>query len=178
MITRSHLRDEISNAIGDLPHDQRQLVVDAIEQRLAEERIFRPMPDGRLELGYKKRVGLGHIFVALITLVYLFNPGFGMLELIPDNLPLVGNLDEGLLVALVSNWIFMAWWKDRQERRGESADTSPGATLHGSFGRLPSHTAISSSASNPKQLEAPVATPKSSASASSTSGSDENAEIS
>ena len=134
VISRPHLREEISKAIAGVPVEQQQLVVDAVEHRLAAEQIFRPMADGRLELGYQKRVGLGHIFVALITLIYLFNPGFGMIELIPDNLPVVGNLDEGLLVALVSNWIFMAWWKDRQERRGHSVDNTPSVARPGASG--------------------------------------------
>jgi len=33
--------------------------------------------------------------VALIGFIYLLNPTLGLLELIPDNLPFVGNLDEG-----------------------------------------------------------------------------------
>ena len=33
--------------------------------------------------------------LSLLGVVYLFNPGAGILELLPDNLPLVGNLDEG-----------------------------------------------------------------------------------
>ncbi len=40
---------------------------------------------------------LKNILVALaglISLIYLFNPTAGILELIPDNFPIVGNLDE------------------------------------------------------------------------------------
>ena len=33
-------------------------------------------------------------FCGLISLIYLANPTAGFLELIPDNVPLVGNLDE------------------------------------------------------------------------------------
>ena len=36
-------------------------------------------------------LGLG-----LVGLVYVLNPTFGIFELIPDNLPIIGNLDEGL----------------------------------------------------------------------------------
>lgn len=32
--------------------------------------------------------------------LYLLNPGWGVFELIPDNLPVVGNLDEGGAVLL------------------------------------------------------------------------------
>lgn len=31
----------------------------------------------------------------IIALIYLFNPTAGVLELIPDNIPVVGNMDEG-----------------------------------------------------------------------------------
>lgn len=38
--------------------------------------------------------------------VYLFNPGAGFLELIPDNIPVIGNLDEaaaaGLLISCLA----------------------------------------------------------------------------
>jgi uncharacterized membrane protein YkvA (DUF1232 family) len=34
-------------------------------------------------------------------LIYLLNPGLGIFELIPDNLPVVGNLDEGAAAALL-----------------------------------------------------------------------------
>ena len=41
-------------------------------------------------------LGLG-----LVGLVYVLNPTFGIFELIPDNLPIIGNLDEGLAYILV-----------------------------------------------------------------------------
>ena len=37
----------------------------------------------------------------LLGLVYLINPTAGVLELIPDNLPIIGNLDEAAAAALV-----------------------------------------------------------------------------
>ncbi len=39
--------------------------------------------------------------LSLVGLIYLLNPTSGLIELIPDNFPLVGNLDEaaaGLLL--------------------------------------------------------------------------------
>lgn len=33
--------------------------------------------------------------LSLFGLVYLLNPTFGIFELLPDNLPWIGNLDEG-----------------------------------------------------------------------------------
>ena len=45
-----------------------------------------------------RRIGapVGSIILGIFCLVYLINPGAGVLELIPDNLPVIGNLDEGL----------------------------------------------------------------------------------
>ena len=43
-------------------------------------------------------------FVALIALFcgfYLLNPTWGLLELIPDNFPIVGNLDEATAAAVL-----------------------------------------------------------------------------
>lgn len=37
---------------------------------------------------------LGILLLGLFCLIYLLNPGAGIFEIIPDNLPLIGNLDE------------------------------------------------------------------------------------
>jgi len=37
---------------------------------------------------------LGMFLLGLFCLIYLLNPGAGIFELIPDNLPVIGNLDE------------------------------------------------------------------------------------
>ncbi len=36
-----------------------------------------------------------------VSAVYLFNPGAGFIELIPDNIPIIGNLDEAAAAALL-----------------------------------------------------------------------------
>ncbi|MBM4312063.1 MAG: DUF1232 domain-containing protein [Deltaproteobacteria bacterium] len=37
----------------------------------------------------------------IIALLYLLNPGMGIFELMPDSLPLVGNLDEAAAAAVL-----------------------------------------------------------------------------
>ncbi len=39
--------------------------------------------------------------LGLLGVVYMLNPTAGFIELIPDNLPIIGNLDEGLALMLV-----------------------------------------------------------------------------
>jgi uncharacterized membrane protein YkvA (DUF1232 family) len=39
--------------------------------------------------------------VAALGLVYILNPTAGLLELLPDNLPIVGNLDEGAAFMMI-----------------------------------------------------------------------------
>jgi uncharacterized membrane protein YkvA (DUF1232 family) len=39
--------------------------------------------------------------LSILGVIYLLNPTFGVLEFIPDNLPLVGNMDEGVAVMLI-----------------------------------------------------------------------------
>lgn len=41
------------------------------------------------------------IVTGLLAGLYLLNPGFGIFELIPDNIPLVGNMDEATATFLV-----------------------------------------------------------------------------
>jgi hypothetical protein len=51
-----------------------------------------------------KRTVVGSIFAGLfgaLGAVYLINPTAGFFELIPDNLPVVGNLDEAAAVLLL-----------------------------------------------------------------------------
>lgn len=37
----------------------------------------------------------------IIAAIYLLNPTFGMFELIPDNIPIIGNLDEAAATAVL-----------------------------------------------------------------------------
>ena len=39
--------------------------------------------------------------IGIISLVYLLNPTAGFFELIPDNIPFLGNLDEATACALI-----------------------------------------------------------------------------
>jgi uncharacterized membrane protein YkvA (DUF1232 family) len=39
--------------------------------------------------------------IGLLAALYILNPTAGVFEIIPDNLPLVGNLDEAAAVALL-----------------------------------------------------------------------------
>lgn len=39
--------------------------------------------------------------MAILGLIYILNPTFGGFELIPDNIPLIGNLDEGVAFILI-----------------------------------------------------------------------------
>jgi uncharacterized membrane protein YkvA (DUF1232 family) len=39
--------------------------------------------------------------LAAVGLLYILNPTFGLIEFIPDNLPIIGNLDEGVAFLLV-----------------------------------------------------------------------------
>ena len=38
---------------------------------------------------------------AAVGLIYVLNPTMGIFEIIPDNLPLIGNLDEGVAFLLI-----------------------------------------------------------------------------
>ena len=39
--------------------------------------------------------------LGLVAALYILNPTAGLFEIIPDNLPLIGNLDEAAAVALL-----------------------------------------------------------------------------
>ena len=41
------------------------------------------------------------IAVGILSTLYILNPTAGVFEIIPDNMPLIGNLDEAAAVALI-----------------------------------------------------------------------------
>ena len=41
------------------------------------------------------------LVLGVLGVVYVLNPGAGFLELIPDNLPVIGNLDEATAVVFI-----------------------------------------------------------------------------
>jgi hypothetical protein len=43
----------------------------------------------------------GAITLITICTLYLFNPGAGVFELLPDNIPFLGNVDETLAAFLI-----------------------------------------------------------------------------
>lgn len=61
--------------------------------------------------------------IGFLAGLYLLNPGFGVFELIPDNVPFVGNLDEATATFLVLSAlayfgydirdVFGGWWKKK-----------------------------------------------------------------
>ena len=41
------------------------------------------------------------VIVAFLCVIYMLNPTAGFVEFIPDNLPVIGNVDEGLIMILL-----------------------------------------------------------------------------
>jgi len=46
-----------------------------------------------------KKIGI--FFLGLLSVIYVLNPTAGFFELIPDYIPIIGNLDEAAAVALL-----------------------------------------------------------------------------
>ena len=44
---------------------------------------------------------VAYVVGVLLSAVYILNPTAGVIELLPDNLPVVGNLDEAAMVTLL-----------------------------------------------------------------------------
>lgn len=64
--------------------------------------------------------------MAIIGVVYILNPTFGLLELIPDNLPIIGNLDESVAVMLILAGIVEALeGKKVRKSQNKAATESP-----------------------------------------------------
>ena len=74
--------------IGDAPRNAEDI----------RSAFTRGMSEPLSSKGWPRWLVLG---LGLLGLVYVLNPTFGIFELIPDNLPIIGNLDEGLAYILV-----------------------------------------------------------------------------
>ncbi len=48
----------------------------------------------------------------LVSALYILNPGFGIFELIPDTIPIIGNLDEGAAAYVIISVIAYLQGKD------------------------------------------------------------------
>jgi len=48
---------------------------------------------------------LGITLLGLLSIVYLLNPTAGVFELLPDNIPFIGNVDEGLAAYILYSCI-------------------------------------------------------------------------
>ena len=66
----------------------------------------------------------GLIYVlGFVGLVYLLNPSMGVFELLPDNLPIVGNLDEGIATLLI--WSSLVEMFEGRKYRDRNKPQSP-----------------------------------------------------
>jgi uncharacterized membrane protein YkvA (DUF1232 family) len=55
--------------------------------------------------------------IGVVSLIYLFNPTAGLLELLPDNIPVVGNFDELIAALGASSVIAQAWYPRLEEEK-------------------------------------------------------------
>ena len=76
-----------------------------------------------------KKQDISVIGAALFALVYLINPTAGFLEFIPDNIPLIGNLDEaGAVFILLSALRYFGFEMPtifKKEEKKSKDDTKP-----------------------------------------------------
>lgn len=63
---------------------------------------------------------LGLIAAIISLLVYIANPGMGVIELIPDNIPFIGNLDEAGATALLIKCLMMLRKKPKKTERSHT----------------------------------------------------------
>lgn len=54
---------------------------------------------------------------ALLGAIYILNPTAGVIEFLPDNLPLIGNLDEGVAFTLL--WYGLVEMFETKQLRGD-----------------------------------------------------------
>ena len=63
------------------------------------------------------------LLTGILSLLYLLNIGVGLIELIPDNIPLIGNLDEATATVLLLNclrYFGITWFDVFDQKAGRS----------------------------------------------------------
>jgi uncharacterized membrane protein YkvA (DUF1232 family) len=60
----------------------------------------------------------GMLIAGVIAVIYLLNPDAGLIELIPDNIPVVGNLDEVAATILLLRVLVHFGWVPGLFRKG------------------------------------------------------------
>lgn len=54
---------------------------------------------GKIEIKSPKDIAV--VIILGISILYIVNPTAGIIEFIPDNIPMIGNLDEGVATTLI-----------------------------------------------------------------------------
>ena len=64
------------------------------------------------------------IIGSIASLIYIINPTFGVYELIPDNLPFVGNIDEATATAILIWGVRVLFSKEETPERPDILDNT------------------------------------------------------
>lgn len=80
---------------------------------------------------------IGALVLGVVSVLYILNPGFGVFELIPDNIPIVGNLDEAAATVILLNCLayFGLDLRNLMGRRKDPVSEAKNVTPPGGFGR-------------------------------------------
>ena len=81
---------------------------------------------------------IGALVLGVVSVLYILNPGFGVFELIPDNIPIVGNLDEAAATVILLNCLAYFGLDLRNlmgGRRKDPVSEARNVTPPGGFGR-------------------------------------------
>jgi uncharacterized membrane protein YkvA (DUF1232 family) len=46
------------------------------------------------------------LFLSILCIIYILNPTAGVIEILPDNIPFIGNLDEATATAILIKCIY------------------------------------------------------------------------
>ena len=128
-ITRNTIKEQCLDRVPEQVKREfgAETVTGRVIDRLSEEEILVPQEDGTYRLGVRKQLGLFDVVLAMVALLWLANPTMGVVE-IPDNLPLVGNIDEALFAfGLVR--VYRKYRADMRQIRREKRAESPSGEL-------------------------------------------------
>lgn len=69
--------------------------------------------------------------LTILSTIYLLNPGWGVIDIIPDNLPIFGNLDEAAVAAILLSCLSYFGLDLKRLFGGKSPDRAAGGGVQG-----------------------------------------------
>lgn len=128
-IAEDRLLGEIARRAED---NDFKVSMEELQEKKVTERLVGPGKpflvdkDGLLRPARKRALTMGLLALGAISIFYLVYPSMGIFELLPDSIPVLGNVDEALFLYFLAAWVIPAvkndWPNSSKQEAGHSSN--------------------------------------------------------